>query len=68
MEELRNRHPEHVLPTWSCDVSPPLVVDKQSVLSALKGIPNGSSPRFSQLRAQHLYAIKGTNVPDAQIY
>ena len=68
MQELKNCHPEHVLPSWSCDVPPPLVVDKQSVLSALEGFPKGSSPGFSQLRAQHLLdAIKGTNVPDAQI-
>ena len=68
MEELRSHHPELVLPTWSCDVPPPLVVDKQSVLSALEGFPNGSSPGFSQLHTEHLLdAIKGTNVPDAQI-
>ena len=68
LDELKSRHPEHALPEWSDDIPPPLVVDSLAVLSALESFPRGSSPGFSQLRAQHLLDImKGAYVPDAQL-
>ncbi|XP_062519145.1 uncharacterized protein LOC134194239 [Corticium candelabrum] len=67
LEELANRHPVHDLPAWLEEVPPSLVVDSQEVISALEAFPNGSSPGYSHLRAQHLIdAIRGCNVPEAQ--
>ena len=66
LTDLQRRHPDHVLPTWCEELPPPLVADSSTVLSCLQAFPRGSSPGFSQLRAQHLLdAIKGTNVPVA---
>ena len=66
--ELKHHHPIHTLPGWSEDIPSPLVVDSQSVLHALEAFPRGTSPGFSQLRAQHLLdAIRGTSAPDAQL-
>ena len=66
-EELSARHPTHRLPTKDSNCPPPLVVDAEAVLAALRGFPCGSSPGGSKLRIQHLLdAVAGTTVPAAQ--
>ncbi|XP_062518293.1 uncharacterized protein LOC134193482 [Corticium candelabrum] len=64
LEELLQRHPQHVLPDWNDDIPPPLTVSSESVLSALHDFPKASSPGASQLHCQHLLdATDGNSSP-----
>ena len=66
LEEIASRHPIADLPTWSESPPPPLVVDRDAVMSALSSFSRGSSPGGSKLQAQHLMdAMTGTTIPAA---
>lgn len=52
-----NKIPRKIIPS-------PLVVDTNQVLTSLQNFPRGSSPGWSQLRAQHV--ICGATTPSSQ--
>ena len=66
LSDLAARHPHHALPVLPQDYvqPPPIVASPDSVLSALRSFPQGSSPGGSRLRAQHLLdATAGSSSP-----
>ena len=66
IHELQQRHPCHSLPEWNTDIPPTITVNQDSVLTALRAFPRGSSPGASQLQHQHLIdAIDGTTTPSS---
>ena len=68
LKDLHDRHPTHVLPHWSDNIPPPLVVNTEAVMRVLEAFPKGSSPGGSKMRLQHLLdAIRGTSSPFATI-
>ena len=65
--QLQQRHPQHVLPGFIDDIPPPLSVNSESVLAALRAFPRASSPGASQLHSQHLLdAIEGCAFPSSK--
>ena len=57
LEEIYQRHPEHVLPIVSGDIPPSLSVSMDSVLASLQAFPRASSPGASQLNSQHFLML-----------
>ena len=47
LSQLQQCHPQHILPDFIDDIPPPLSVDSESVLAALRAFPRASSPGAS---------------------
>ena len=67
LSQLQQCHPQHVLPGFIDDIPPPLSVNSESVLAALRAFPRAPSPGASQLHSQHLLdAIEGCTFPSSK--
>ena len=70
LSDLAARHSHHALPVLPQDYAqpPPMVASPDSVFSALRSFPQGSSPGGSRLRVQHLLdATAGSFSPAGSI-